>query len=77
MVPAIDVFGFPVIIKNYYYLFGFRLYEMSNQWFHIIVSKHIIVKEKENKIIKTNHFTVIWWIVKEAFKKEYFNFQEN
>ena len=42
---------------------------MSNQWFHVIVSKHIIIKEKENKIVKTNHFTTIWSIVKEALKK--------
>ena len=49
---------------------------MLNQWFHIVISKHIIVKEMENKIIKTNLFTIIWWIAKEALK-EYFNFEEN
>ena len=42
---------------------------MSNQWFHIIVSKHIIVKEKENKIIKTNHFTTIWSTAKKTLKR--------
>ena len=49
---------------------------MSNQWFHIIVSIHIIAKEKENKITKTNYFTKIYSILKEALRK-YLNFQEN
>ena len=50
---------------------------MSNQWFHIIVCKRIIVQEKEKKIIKTNHFTTIWSVVKEALRKKYFNFKKN
>ena len=41
---------------------------MSNSWFHIIVSKHIIVKEDKNKIIKINHFTAIWSIAKKTLK---------
>ena len=45
---------------------------MSNQWFHIIVCKRIIVQEKEKKIIKTNHFTTIWSVVKEALRKKIF-----
>ena len=50
---------------------------MSNQWFHIIVCKRIIVQEKEKKFIKTNHFTTIWSVIKKALKKKYFNFQKN
>ena len=42
---------------------------MSNQWFLIVASKRIIVKEKENKIIKTNHFITIWSIVTKALRK--------
>ena len=48
---------------------------MSNQWFYIIVSKHIIVKEKDNKIIKTNHFTTIWSIVKKKLKRNISTFK--
>ena len=44
---------------------------MSKQWFHIIICKRIIVQEKEKKIIKTNHFTTIWSVVKEALRKKY------
>ena len=39
---------------------------MSIQYFNIIVSKWIIVKEKEKKITKINHFTTIWSIIKES-----------
>ena len=49
---------------------------MSNQWFHIIDCKRIIVQEKEKKNIKTNHFTTIWSVAKEALRKKYFNFQK-
>ena len=45
---------------------------MSNQWFYIIVCKRIIVQEKEKKIIKTNHFTTIWSVMKEALRKKIF-----
>ena len=41
---------------------------MSNQLFRIIVFKHIIVKEKKNKVIKKNYFITIWSIVREALK---------
>ena len=41
---------------------------MLNQWFHIIVSKYIIVK-KIKKIITTNYFTTIWSIGKETLKR--------
>ena len=49
---------------------------MSDQWFHIIVCKRIIVQEKEKKIINTNHFTAIWSVVKEALRKKYFNLKK-
>ena len=45
---------------------------MSNQWFYLIVGKRIIVQEKEKKIIKTNYFTTIWSVVKEALRKKIF-----
>ena len=49
---------------------------MSNLWFHIIVCKRIIVQEKEKKIIKTNHFTTIWSVVKEAIRKNISTFKK-
>ena len=49
---------------------------MSNQWFHIIVCKRIIVQEKEKKIIKTNHFTTIWSVVKETLRKNISTFKK-